>query len=162
VTHWRNPDGNLELVMFGDYECPHTAAGWRTAGQLQERFGERLRFGWRHYPVRRAHPHAQAAAEAAEAAGAQDRFWELHERLFDHQDALAADDLIEHARAVGLDAERVAAELRAHAHADAVEADKRAGREIGLSRTPTFVVGGRRWDGFYDVETLTELLEAGA
>ena len=159
MTQWMNPEGDRELVMFGDYECPHTRDAWRQVETLLERVGDRLRVGWRHYPAPRVHPHAMHAAEAAEAAAAQGDFWTLHRRLFAHQEEGLDDErLLAHARAAGLDADRVAAELRDGVHVEAVRADKQAGRELGLRRTPTFVAGGELWDGFYDVETLSELI----
>jgi NhaA family Na+:H+ antiporter len=159
VTQWRNPDGVTELVMWGDYECPDTHEAWRTVERLLERFGDRLRLGWRHYPVPRLHPHAPAAAEVAEAAAAQGGFWDLHSRLFAHQDEeLEEAHLLAHVREAGLDADRAARELAEHVHEPAVRADKEAGKAIGLRRTPTFVANGEKWDGFYDLETLTELL----
>jgi NhaA family Na+:H+ antiporter len=159
MTQWTAPPGGRELVMFGDYECPHTRDAWRHVETLLARSGGRLRLGWRHYPVPHLHPHGMHAAEVAEAAAAQGDFWTLHRRLFAHQDEGLEDErLLAHARAAGLDADRIAAELRDGAHVAAVRADKQAGREIGLRRTPTFVVDGERWDGFYDVETLSELV----
>jgi protein-disulfide isomerase len=159
MTQWMNPQGGRELVMFGDYECPHTRDAWRHVEALLERFGERLRLGWRHYPVPRLHTYAMHAAEVTEAAAAQGGFWTLHRRLFEHQaEGLDDERLLAHARAVGLDADRIAAELSDSVHVEAVRADKQAGRELGLRRTPTFVAGGEPWDGFYDVETLSELI----
>lgn len=157
MTQWTAPPGARELVMFGDYECPHTRAAWPHVETLLERFGERLRLGWRHYPVPRLHPHAMHVAAVAEAAAAQGDFWTPHRRLLASED-LSDAGLLAHARAAGLDADRVAGELRDGVHVEAVRADKQAGREIGLKRTPTFVVDGERWDGFYDVETLSELV----
>jgi len=157
MTQWTASEGARELVMFGDYECPHTRDAWRHVETLLERVGERLRLGWRHYPVPRLHPHAMHAAEVAEAAAAQGDFWALHRRLLASED-LSDGGLLADARAAGLDADRVAAELRDGVHVEAVRADKQAGREIGPRRTPTFVVDGATWDGFYDVETLSELV----
>ena len=157
MTHWLHPDGTRELVMFGDYECPQTRDAWPYVERLLERFGDELRLGWRHYPVPRLHPHALRAAEAAEAAGAQGRFWPYHRRLLASDD-LSDEALLALARAEGLDADRIAAELREGAYAETVRADKQAGRELPLKRTPTFVAHGEPWDGFYDVETLSELI----
>ena len=157
MTHWLHPDGTRELVMFGDYECPQCRDAWPHVERLLERTGDELRLGWRHYPVPRLHPHALRAAEAAEAAGAQGRFWPYHRRLLESED-LTDEALLGLARAEGLDADRIAAELREGTYAETVRADKQAGRELPLKRTPTFVVRGELWDGFYDVETLSELI----
>ena len=157
MTQWMHPDGTRELIVFGDYECPQTRDAWPHVEALLARTGEDLRLGWRHYPVPRLHPHAVRAAEAAEAAAAQGGFWPYHRRL------LASDDLSEEAllalaRETGLDADRIAAELREGIHAETVRADKQAGRELPLKRTPTFIAHGSPWDGFYDVETLDDLI----
>ena len=157
MTHWLHPDGTHELIMFGDYECPQTRDAWPHVEALLARTGDGLRLGWRHYPVPRLHPHAVRAAEAAEAAGAQGRFWPYHRRLLASED-LGEDALLALARAEGLDADRIAAELREGTYAETVRADKQAGRELPLKRTPTFVAHGEPWDGFYDVETLSELI----
>jgi protein-disulfide isomerase len=156
MTQWLRPDGARELVLWGDYECPHTRDAWPSVEALLERMGD-LRLGWRHYPVPRLHPHAMRAAEAAEAGAAQGAFWPFHRRLLAAAD-LSDEALLAHARAEGLDADRIARELRDGAHVEAVRADKLAGRELGLRRTPTFLAHGERWDGFYDVETLSELV----
>ena len=157
MTQWMHPDGTRELVMLGDYECPQTRDAWPHVERLLERSGEALRLGWRHYPVPRLHPHSMRAAEAAEAAAAQGRFWPYHRRLLASDD-LTDDALLALARAEGLDADRIASELREGTYADAVRADKQAGRALPLKRTPTFIAHGEPWDGFYDVETLSELI----
>lgn len=152
-------EGPYELVLYGDYECPYTrrAMGFVTA--LEERYGPALRFVFRHYPVTAYHPHADHAAQAAESAGAQDGFWPMHDRLFAHPDELSDAELAAHAAAVGLDAGRVAAELASGAHAGRVHEDAEGARAIGIRGTPSFVIGGERHEGFYDLETLAESLE---
>jgi len=157
MTQWLHPDGTRELVMFGDYECPHTRDAWRHVEALLERTGDDVRFGWRHYPVPRLHPHAMRAAEAAEAAAAQGGFWPLHRSLLASED-LSDEAMLALAADAGLDPGRIAAALREGTYAEAVRADKQAGRELPLKRTPTFVAHGEPWDGFYDVETLSELI----
>jgi protein-disulfide isomerase len=106
------------------------------------------------------HPHAQLAAEAAEAAAAQGKFWEMHDMLLSHQDALADDDLVRYAGDLGLDTDRFAEELRRRAHAPRVSADVASADESGVSGTPTFFINGRRHYGVYDIGTLTEAVRA--
>jgi protein-disulfide isomerase len=127
--------------------------------ELERRFAGELRFAFRHLPISKFHPHAQHAAEAAEAAAAQDGFWPLHARLFAHPDELADEQLAAHAAAVGLDADAVTEALAAGTHAARVHEDADAARAAGIRSTPTFVIGGERHEGFYDVETLSEALE---
>jgi len=150
-------DAPVTLVEYGDYQCPYCAGARTVLEELVEQAAGKMRLVFRHYPLDSVHPLARRAAEAAEAAGAQGRFWPYHRRL------LAADDLSDEAllalaRAEGLDADRIANELREGGHAETVRADKQAGRELPLKRTPTFVSRGEPWDGFYDLETLSELI----
>jgi protein-disulfide isomerase len=124
--------------------------------------GDELRFAYRHFPLTQIHPHAQQAAEAAEAAAAQGRFWELHDLLFTHQDRLTLQDLLGYAAALGLDVPRYALELENHVHAPRVREDFLSGVRSGVNGTPTFFVNGVRHNGGYDLESLLEALGASA
>jgi protein-disulfide isomerase len=115
---------------------------------------------FRHLPLRDVHPHAQLAAEAAEAAGAQGRFWEMHDLLFDHQEALRARDLIRYAEELELDVERFERELRSHEHAGRVARDVESAELSGVSGTPTFFINGQRHHGAYDVAALSNAVRA--
>ncbi len=161
--HVRGPaDAPLTLVEFADFECPFCARATGVLADLRARFGDELRYVVRHLPLPDLHPHAQLAAEAAEAAGAQGRFWEMHDRLFAHQDALGPDDLLAHAEAIGLDLDRFAEDLREGVHAARVREDVVSAEASGAGGTPTFYVGGRQHSGAYDQESLARrLLEAG-
>src|SRR5688572_16069159 len=117
----------VTLVEYGDYECPYCGMAYPIVKSLQRQLGTDLRFVFRNFPLAEAHPHARHAAQAAEAAAAQGKFWEMHGMLFEHQDALADADLIGYARELGLDAERVARELEAGTHAKRVRDDFRNG-----------------------------------
>ena len=155
--------GAVELVEFGDLECPYCRDAAPTLKQVLARMDGRVRLRWRHFPLTAKHPHAQRAAEAAEAAAAQGRFWEMHDALFAHQRALEDDDLIGYARELGLDADRFAEDLRSGRFAAAVAEDREAGVAAGVTGTPTFFIDGVRHKGFYDVEALIDALEdAGA
>lgn len=157
--HIRGPaDAPLTLVEYGDYECPFCSRATGTVDELRERFGDRMRYVFRHLPLPDVHPHALLAAEAAEAAGAQGAFWEMHDRLFDHQDQLAPGDLVRHAAALGLDVPRFARELGSGVYASRVAQDLGSAASSGADGTPTFFVGDRRVTGQYDAETLTGLL----
>lgn len=153
--HARGPaTAPVTLVEYGDYECPHCGRAYPIVKAVQERMGPRLRFVFRNFPLREAHPNAQRAAEAAEAAGAQGKFWEMHDRLFERQFALDEDYLIEYAGDLGLDVERFRRELAARTYEPRVREDFRSGVLSGVNGTPTFFVNGVRHDGAWDVDAL--------
>jgi protein-disulfide isomerase len=137
----------VTLVEYGDFECPHCGRAHPIVKGVRRYMGENLGFVYRHFPLVEAHPHAESAAEAAEAAGAQGRFWEMHDMLFTHQDALEPEDLVAYAAQLGLDAQRVARELAASVHARKVRDDFRGGIRSGVNGTPTFFINGFRYDG---------------
>jgi protein-disulfide isomerase len=114
---------------------------------------------FRNFPITTSHPHAEAAAEAAEAAGVQGRFWEMHDRLFENQRRLSGEDLRAHAEALRLDLERFDDELAQHVHADRVREDFMSGVRSGVNGTPTFFINGMRHDGPFAYETLLVALE---
>jgi protein-disulfide isomerase len=140
-------DAPVTLVEYGDYECPYCGMAYPVVKALQRQLGTRLRFVYRNFPLAEAHPHARHAAQVAEAAAAQGKFWEMHDMLFEHQDALEDTNLIGYAGAIGLDAERVARELEAGTHAKRVRDDFRNGMRSGVNGTPTFFINGDRYDG---------------
>jgi Na+/H+ antiporter NhaA len=153
--HIRGPrDAAVTVVEYGDFECPYCGRAEPNVRALEAMSDLELRFVWRHLPITEVHPHAQLAAEAAEAAGAQGRFWEMHDRLLDHQDHLTEDDLADHARALGLDVERLLRDLRDGRHAARVTRDVESADLSGVAGTPTFFITGRRHYGAYDVEAL--------
>ncbi|SFO32445.1 Na+/H+ antiporter NhaA [Geodermatophilus obscurus] len=160
--HVRGPaDAPLTLVEYGDFECPFCGRATGTVEELRERFGDRLRYVFRHVPLTDVHPYAQLAAEAAEAAAAQGRFWEMHDRIFAGQDRLTPADLLEHAAEIGLDLSRFARDLGSGRYARRVQEDVDSAESSGVEGTPTFFVGGRRHTGPYDADTLAaELLAA--
>jgi NhaA family Na+:H+ antiporter len=161
--HIRGPvDAPLTLVEYGDFECEFCGRATGAVDELRERFGERLRYVFRHAPLVDVHPHAQLAAEAAEAAGAQGRFWEMYDRLFAAQDRLATTDVLDHAAALGLDVPRVARDLGTGRHARRVQHDVESAEASGVTGIPTFFIGGRRHTGPYDAATLAAALLAAA
>jgi len=158
--HFRGPEGApVTLVEYGDFECPYCGQAEPVLRELLRDFGD-VRYVWRHLPLSDVHPHAELAAEAAEAAAAQDAFWEMHDRLLEHQDALTPPDLIGYASELGLDADRFTEDLEKHAGAARVAEDV-DGADLGnVSGTPTFFINGRRHYGAYDIDSLTEAVRA--
>lgn len=158
--HILGPEGaEATLLEYGDYECPHCGEAYWVVKDLQGRFGARLRFAFRNFPLSMIHPHAEAAAEAAEAAGAQGRFWEMHDTLFENQGALEVDDLERYAASLGLDTRRFLSELSDRVHAPRVHDDFRSGVLSGVNGTPTFFINGARHNGSFDPKTLGAAIE---
>jgi protein-disulfide isomerase len=161
--HVRGPaSAELTLVEYGDFECPYTRRARPVVRRLRQDFGKWLLFVLRNFPLSRIHPHAQAAAEVAEAAGSQGRYWEMHDMLFDNQRHLEDGDLRRYAQRLGLDPERFDRELVQHAHARRVREDLRGGLKSGVEGTPTFFVDGLRHDGPNDLATLRAAVEDAA
>ncbi|HEX6584541.1 MAG TPA: Na+/H+ antiporter NhaA, partial [Thermoleophilaceae bacterium] len=159
--HIRGPAAApVTLVEYGDYECPYCGRAEVVIRGLLDSFGDELRYAWRHLPLNDVHSHAQIAAEAAEAAGAQGRFWELHDRLLADQEKLTAADLTRHARELGIDVERFWDELRRREHASRVDRDVASADASGVAGTPTFFINGRRHRDAYDLATLTAAVKA--
>ncbi len=157
--HIRGPGkAPVTVVEYGDFECPYCGLAEPAVRELLRDFGD-VRYVWRHLPLNDVHPHAQQAAEAAEAAGKQGAFWEMHDLLLDRQDALTARDLIGYASSLGLDVERFTADLRKHAGAARVAEDVDSADLSSVSGTPTFFVNGMRHYGAYDIETLSKAVK---
>jgi protein-disulfide isomerase len=135
------------LLEYGDYECPACGAAHPLVKAIQQTLGDRLCFAFRHFPLNNVHPRAQSAAEAAEAASVQGAFWEMHDLLFENQDALDYDDLAEYAALLGLDVSRLIKEVVAGAHAGRVREDFSSGVRSGVNGTPSFFINGVRYDG---------------
>ena len=160
--HIRGPEqGPVTIVEYGDFECPYCGQAEPAVRELLRDFGD-VRYVWRHLPLTDVHPHAQLAAEAAEAAARQGKFWEMHDLLLDHQDALHPRDLIGYAASLGLDTDRFAAALRKHAGAAHVSEDVDSADLSDVSGTPTFFVNGRRHYGAYDIQTLKKAVKLAA
>jgi protein-disulfide isomerase len=148
ADHAAGPDdAPATLVEYGDYECPYCGMAHPIVKRAQQALGNQLRFVFRNFPLAEAHPHARLAAQAAEAAGAQGKFWEMHDTLFEHQDALEPDDVLGYAQAIGLDVERFTRELESGVYARKVRDDFRSGVRSGVNGTPTFFVNGVRYEG---------------
>jgi len=152
----------VTLVEYGDYECPYCGEAYPVVEELRRALGERLRFVFRHFPLTQMHPHAQDAAEAAEAAAAQKKFWEMHDTLYTHQRALDETHLVKYAVALGLDPTQVARALAEDAYLDRVREDFISGARSGVNGTPSFFIEGIRYDGPYDFKSLLPVLEEAA
>jgi len=144
----------VTLVEYGDYECPYCGQAYPIIKNIQKRLGHQLRFVFRNFPITQVHPHAQHAAEAAETAGAQNKFWEMHDRLYEHQQELSDSHLSRHASALRIDIARFENEMSNHIHADRVREDFMSGIRSGVNGTPTFYINGMRYDDSWDEETL--------
>jgi protein-disulfide isomerase len=142
------------VVEYGDFDCPYCGQAEPVVRELLSDFTD-VRYVWRHLPLNDVHVNAQLAAEASEAAADQGAFWELHDLLLDHQDALRPDDLIAYALQLGLDVERFSDDLRMHSGAARIAEDVDSADLSGVSGTPTFFINGQRHYGAYDVATLT-------
>jgi protein-disulfide isomerase len=152
-------DAPITLVEYGDYECPDCGSAGPFVRGLRRRLGDRLRFVFRNFPRIEIHPHAQPAAEAAEAAAAQGKFWEMHDLLFEHQQALEDADLLRYAAQLGLDVKRFERDLAEHVFAPRVHEDIRGGLQSGVDRTPTFFLDGVRQGGFFSLPALLDAME---
>jgi protein-disulfide isomerase len=158
--HLRGPrDAPVTVVEYGDFECPYCGQAEPVVRELLSDFGDVL-YVWRHLPLSDVHPHAQQAAEAAEAAAAQGAFWEMHDLLFAHQSALRLRDLIAYAEQLELDVERFADDLRKRSHSARVAEDVDSADLSGVSGTPTFFINGNRHHGAYDIDTLAAAVRA--
>jgi len=152
----------VTLLEYGDYECPYCGAAYPIVKQLQSTMGDTLRFAFRNFPLSTMHPHAEQAAEAAEAAGAQGQFWPMHDLLYENQRRLGADDLVAYAGRLGLDIARFERELTDHVYAARVHEDFMSGVRSGVNGTPTFYINGVRHDDSYDFDTMLEALRRAA
>ena len=149
----------VTLLEYGDYECPYCGAAYPIVKQVQEAMGDGLRFVFRNFPISTSHPHAEQAAEAAEAAAAQDQFWPMHDLLYENQQRLEASDLVGYADSLGLDVERFKRELEGHVHAPRVREDFMSGVRSGVNGTPSFYINGVRHEDWYDFDTLLGALQ---
>lgn len=155
-------DAPVTLLEYGDYECPYCGLAHPIVGAVEQRMGSTLRFVFRQFPLTTVHPHAELAAEAAEAAGAQRKFWPMHDLLFENQQHLDAPDLLAYADSLGLDLEQFRSDLARHAHAPKVRDDFMGGVRSGVNGTPCFFINGVRHDGPWDFAHLLAAVQQAA
>jgi len=157
--HIQGPeDAPLTLVEYGDYECPSCGSAYPIVKRVQENFGKRLRFVFRNFPLSEIHPHAESAAETAEFAAAEGRFWEMHDLLFENQEQLSEALYSELADELGLSPTALRQALEVSKYKDRVRMDFSSGVRSGVNGTPTFFINGTRHDGPFDYETLVSAL----
>jgi protein-disulfide isomerase len=161
--HIRGPiDAPVSLVEYGDYQCPFCGAAHPILKALESRMGDSMHFVFRHFPLTTMHQYAQLAAEAAEAAGAQGRFWEMHDVLFENQQQLAPPYLVAYARALGLDVDLFEQQLADHVFAPKVREDFLSGVRSGVNGTPTLFINGVCHDGGWEPQPLLAALQRAA
>lgn len=159
--HTQGPQGApLKLVEYGDYQCSYCGEAYPEVKAAQEALGDKLQFVFRNFPLAEAHPHAQQAALAAEAAARQGKFWEMHDALYEHQDQLDSAQLAQHAQQVGLDVDQFKSDLQAKAGAEKVEADFESGVRSGVNGTPAFFVNGQLYNGNWQDGELLRFLQS--
>ena len=144
----------VTLVEYGDYECPDCGRAYPIVEEIRQEVGDQLRFVFRNFPLTQSHEHAEMAAEGAEAAAAQERFWEMHRTLFTHQNELDTSNLLQYASRLGIDTEQFRRALTTHAFRDRVHEDFMSGVRSGVNGTPTFFINGVRYDGPVDMSSL--------
>lgn len=155
-----SPDASVTLLEYGEFECPHCGRAHFQLKALRDRLDELgARFVFRHLARDEVHPFSVRAAMAAEAAGEQGRFWEMHDHLFENQHALEYEDLTRHAAAVGLDVDRFMRDLSDARHLERVRAHADEAMRQGVTTTPTFFLNGELYEGSYDLDTLLAAID---
>lgn len=159
--HARGPvDAPVFLVEYGDFECPHCGEAFGILRQLQSQFDGELRFVFRNFPLADIHPFAELAAEAAEAAGAQGKYWPMHDALFTHQSDLDFESILGYADEIGLDTDRFREDVQTHRFAQRVREDFESGEWSGVQGTPTYFINGVRYEGWNDLDSLRAAVES--
>ncbi len=157
--HTRGPlHAPVTLLEYGDFECPYCRTAHFIVQAIEGHMADDLCFAFRHFPLINVHPHAEHAAEAAEAVGPQ-QFWAMHDILFENQEALADEDLGEYAASLGLDAPTVLTDVVSGAHRFRIQQDIASGADSDVNRTPTFFINGLRYDGELDAPSLLAAIE---
>jgi protein-disulfide isomerase len=160
ADHVRGPDhARVTVVEYGDFECPHCKKAVGAVNLMLKRFGEQVRFAFRSFPLEGVHPHALLAAEAAECAAGQGRFWEMHDLLFERQSHLELRRLFDYARMLGLDMARFTAEMDDEIYLQRVRENQRSGDASGVRGTPTFFVNGGLLDVSYGLHVLLDAVQ---
>ena len=154
-----NPEAKCTLVEYGDYECPSCGQAYPIVKQVQRHFGKRISFVFRNFPLSQIHPYAKSAAETAEFAGSQGRFWEMHDLLFENQDRLGDELLPELAQDLGLAPAKLREALETEEYFPRVRSDFAGGVRSGVNGTPTFFINGQRHDGSFDFDSLVDAVE---
>ena len=155
-------DAPITLVEYGDFECPYCRSAEPVVKSIMARLDGQVRLVFRHFPLAAVHPHAETAAETAELAAEHQRFWPMHDRLFEHQDALENADLVRHLAAVGIPVSEAPRALIGHEFARLVRRQFLGGVRSGVNGTPTFFINGARHDGASDEASLLDAIQSAA
>ena len=150
----------VTLVEYGDFECPYTRQAFPIVKEIIARLGDSICFVFRNFPLNEIHPHAERAAEAAEAAATQNKFWQMHDYLFEHQDALDDHHLTVYAQKIGLDTNRFKREMLGRIYAPGIMESLKHGIKSGVDGTPTFFLNGIRYEGSWDSATLLKTIKS--
>ena len=157
--HAQGPENApVTLVEYGDFECPSCGQAYPIVKELQQHMGDRMRFVYRYYPLHQ-HPHAEHAAEMAEAAGTMGKFWPMFDMLYQHQNALDDNHLLHYAQQLELNTQKIDEDMRRHVYENRVSQDIDSGDASGVLGTPTFYINGEQYNGSYDLESLQSALE---
>lgn len=158
--HQGNEDALITLVEYGDYQCPYCAAAHPIVKQLQKQFGEQLFLVFRNFPLVEIHPHAKIAAEAAQFAGQNDRFWEMHDLIYENQESLSLPFLLKHGERLDLSIIDMKIALDKKIYETKINSDFLGGVRSGVNGTPTFFINGQRYNGTYELEELAAAIES--
>ena len=159
--HVQGPvNATLTLVEYGDYQCPYCGAAYPVVKEIQKDLGKGLRFVFRNFPLTEMHPYALIAAEAAEAAALQGKFWEMHDLIFENQGSLAPGIIATWAKKVGVDLKRMGEDIKQGGVTKVIQEDRQSGIRSGVNGTPTFFINGTRYDGSPDYDALLAALES--
>lgn len=150
----------IELVEYGDYQCPHCGRAYPIIKQLQEAMGDKMKFVFRNFPLTNIHPDAMNAAVAAEAAGIQGKFWEMHDMIFEHQNRLLENDLYAYAQQLGLNVEQFQNDMLSETVLAKVEDDFESGMRSGVNGTPSFFINGEKFSNNWDYEPFLKHLKS--
>lgn len=154
-----SPDATLEVIEYGDYECPYCGRAYPMLKNIQEKLGKEMRFVFRNFPLKKIHPHSFAASMATEAAALQGKFWEMHDSVFENQQSLSDEKILELAQTIGLDMKRFKVDILRSELAEKVEKDFKDGIRIGVNRTPSFFANGKKYEGNLEERNILQFLE---
>ena len=155
-----NAGAPIELVEYGDYECPHCGRAYPIIKRIQKKLGDKLKFIFRNFPLAEIHPHATNAAVATEAAAAQGKFWEMHDAIYKNQGKMEDTDLVNHANKIGLDVQKFEADFEKEITQQKVENDFESGVRSGVNGTPSFFINGQKYEGSWDELSMLDYLDA--
>ena len=155
-----NPEASVTLVVYGDYQCPYTGIAFHTVARIMKILGDQVAYVYRNFPLTDIHPEAFLAAEAAEAADEQGKFWAMHETILKNQAELGEEDLIQYAARLGMDPKLFFESLRQHRYASRVQKDLQTGAQSGVEETPTFFINGKKFTARADFPSLRLAIEA--